>query len=421
MNVILTTYQGAFLGPIAKFLGYILEGIYTVLSQIGIENTGICLIIFTFIVNGLMIPLQIKQQKFSKMSSIMNPEIQAIQQKYKGKKDQESQQKMSIETQEIYKKYGVSPASGCLPMLITLPILFALYRVIYNVPAYVGQVYDIYEGIANQLIDLNVSVKELAKYATSNTYIITDAVKNATGENADKISYYIDVIGQYGSEAWDKLAVKYPTLKEEIAVVSAKSSEINYFLGLNIADTPGLKSFSVIIPILSVVTQFISTKLSMAGNPQATDPENPTAASMKMMNNVMPFITGAMCFMFPIGVGIYWVTGNVFRILQQIGINIYFDHTDMNAIIEKNIEKNKERMEKMGVKTNGNTATLANQNLKKKDYTKKEDNSKDTVKASSIASKSTKNTDFERAANKKYKPGSIASYANMLNRDDSKK
>lgn len=421
MNAILTTYQGAFLGSIAKLLGYILDAIYTVLSQIGIENTGICLIIFTFIVNGLMIPLQIKQQKFSKMSSIMNPEIQAIQKKYQGKKDQESQQKMSLETQEVYKKYGVSPASGCLPMLITLPILFALYRVIYNVPAYVGQVYDIYEGIANQLIDLNISVNELADYATSKTYIITDAVKNATGENADKISYYIDVIGQYGSEAWNNLATKYPALKDEIAVVSAESSKINYFLGLNIADNPTYKNFSVIIPILSVVTQFISTKLSMAGNPQATDPENPTAASMKMMNNVMPFITGAMCFMFPIGVGIYWVTGNVFRILQQIGINIYFDHTDMNAIIEKNIEKNKERMEKMGVKTNGNAAALANQNLKKKDYTKKEDDSKNTVKASSVASKSTRNTDFERNTNKKYKPGSIASYANMLSRDESKK
>ena len=421
MNAILTTYQGAFLGPIAKLLGYILAAIHTVLSQIGIEYTGICLIIFTFIVNGLMIPLQIKQQKFSKMSSIMNPEIQAIQKKYQGKKDQESQQKMSLETQEVYKKYGVSPASGCLPMLITLPILFALYRVIYNVPAYVGQVYDIYEGIANQLIDLGVSVKELSKYATSNTYIITDAVKNATGENADKISYYIDVIGQYGSEAWNNLAAKYPALKDEIAVVSAESSKINYFLGLNIADNPTYKNFSVIIPILSVVTQFISTKLSMAGNSQAMDPENPTAASMKMMNNVMPFITGAMCFMFPIGVGIYWVTGNVFRILQQIGINIYFDHTDMNAIIEKNIEKNKERMEKMGVKTNGNAAAFANQNLKKKDYTKKEDDSKNTVKASSVASKSTRNTDFERNTNKKYKPGSIASYANMLSRDESKK
>ena len=73
------------------------------------------MILFTFLVNGLMMPMQIKQQKFSKMSMIMNPEIQAIQKKYKNKKDQASQQKMSLETQAVYQKYGVSPASGCLP------------------------------------------------------------------------------------------------------------------------------------------------------------------------------------------------------------------------------------------------------------------------------------------------------------------
>ena len=151
MNVILTTYQGAILGPIARVLGYILQALYALLANFGIENTGICMILFTFLVNGLMMPMQIKQQKFSKMSMIMNPEIQAIQKKYKNKKDQASQQKMSLETQAVYQKYGVSPASGCLPMLITFPILFALYRVIYNIPAYVPQVYDVYSGIAQQI------------------------------------------------------------------------------------------------------------------------------------------------------------------------------------------------------------------------------------------------------------------------------
>ena len=75
MNVILTTYQGAILGPIARVLGYILQALYALLANFGIENTGICMILFTFLVNGLMMPMQIKQQKFSKMSMIMNPEI----------------------------------------------------------------------------------------------------------------------------------------------------------------------------------------------------------------------------------------------------------------------------------------------------------------------------------------------------------
>lgn len=99
MNVILTTYQGAILGPIARVLGYILQALYALLANFGIENTGICMILFTFLVNGLMMPMQIKQQKFSKMSMIMNPEIQAIQKKYKNKKDQ-------AHTEDVFRNSG---------------------------------------------------------------------------------------------------------------------------------------------------------------------------------------------------------------------------------------------------------------------------------------------------------------------------
>ena len=75
VDVILTTYQGSILGPIARMLGQILEWLYLFMSKLGIENVGICMILFTFIVNLLMFPLVLKQQKFAKMSSIMNPEI----------------------------------------------------------------------------------------------------------------------------------------------------------------------------------------------------------------------------------------------------------------------------------------------------------------------------------------------------------
>lgn len=411
MNVILTTYQGAFLGPIARVLGKILEAIYYVLDMVGIENTGICLIIFTFLVNGLMLPLQIKQQKFSKMSAIMNPEIQAIQKKYKNKKDQASQQKMSLETQAVYQKYGVSPASGCLPLLITMPILFALYRVIYNVPAYVGQVYDIYAGVAGQLKGLGASVKDIADMVGAQTYVVNDAVRHAK-EDGNNLNYFIDVLGQFNSASWDKLADKFPDLTSAIDSVKNQSAHINSFLGMNIADTPKLKSISISIPILSVVTQILSTKLSMAGTNQNIDAENPTANSMKVMNNVMPFVSGAMCFMFPIGVGIYWVAGNVFRIFQSLGINLYFSRIDMDDMIQKNVDKSKKRFEKMGI-----DPKVASQDLKKKPSAmEKKKNEKATPNASQVTKNKTKNTNYSRPDNKKYKEGSIASYANMLNR-----
>ena len=181
--VMLSAYQGSILGPIAKLLGKILEGLYFVLSKVGIENTAVCIILFTFIINALMIPLQFKQQKFSRMSSIMNPEIQKIQEKYKNKKDEESQKLMNYEMQALYSKYGVSPASGCLPLLISLPIMFALYRVIYNIPAYVPQIYDIYAQLGKNIMEAGASVEDLKEYISSNTYVVTNAIKGAAKNN----------------------------------------------------------------------------------------------------------------------------------------------------------------------------------------------------------------------------------------------
>ena len=425
MSVFLTTYQGAILGPIARLLGYILQGLYSVLSVVGIENTGICMILFTFIVNALMIPMQIKQQKFAKMSSVMNPELMAIQAKYKNKKDQESQQKMSLETQAVYQKYGVSPVSGCLPMLITLPILFALYRVIYNIPAYVPQVYDIYDGLAKVLQEAGVTVSQLAdkSYISNPTYVVTQAVKAAKSD-AGNINYYIDVLSQFNSSGWDVLIKNHPDLSEVITKTAHQARDINYFLGLNIADTPKIKSVSVIIPIFSIVTQYISTKLSMAGTQQQTaNSDNPMGQSMQTMNTVMPFMTGFMCLMFPIGVGIYWIAGNVFRIFQQLCINLYFSKINMDDLIKENVDKAKKKYEKMGMDPSvlDKAAKTRTSNINTNAAQKQTSTADNTAKKnSSISDKARKSStkDIKKSKNSNYKEGSIAAYANMLNRDD---
>ena len=110
---------------------------------------------FTFIVKLLMVPLTVRQQKFTKLSSLMNPEIQAIQKKYKGKKDQETMMKMQEETKAVYEKYGTSPTGGCLQLVIQMPIIFALYRVISNIPAYVNEVKKVYVNIYEVLVNSN--------------------------------------------------------------------------------------------------------------------------------------------------------------------------------------------------------------------------------------------------------------------------
>ena len=149
---VLTQYDGAILGPIAKLLGVIMNAIYSFLEVVGIPNVGLAIILFTIVVNVLMLPLTIKQQKFSKMSAKMQPEIQAVQAKYKGKRDSVSAQRMNEEMNVIYEKYGTSPTGGCLPLLIQMPILFALFRVINNIPAYITSVKEMFTGLVDAVM-----------------------------------------------------------------------------------------------------------------------------------------------------------------------------------------------------------------------------------------------------------------------------
>ena len=167
MNGILLTQDSGFLKPIVWILGKIMEGIFTVIDAIGIPNVGLAIILFTIVVNLLMLPLTIKQQKFSKLSAKMNPEIQAIQNKYKNKKDEASVMAQNQEIQAIYSKYGVSPTGSCLYLLIQMPILFSLYRVIYAIPAYVSKVKEAFFPLVNEIIATDGATELIKGFSNS--------------------------------------------------------------------------------------------------------------------------------------------------------------------------------------------------------------------------------------------------------------
>ena len=169
-NILLTQNTGRILGPVAKLLGYIMEGIFYVIDKIGIPNIGLAIILFTIVIYLLLMPLTIKQQKFSKLSAKMNPELQEIQKKYKGKQDNDSMMAMNMETKAVYAKYGVSPSGSCVQLLIQMPILLALYRVIGNIPAYVGKVKDAFFPLVDKLINEQGSVEFLQTFANANMY-----------------------------------------------------------------------------------------------------------------------------------------------------------------------------------------------------------------------------------------------------------
>ena len=132
-DILLTAYPGSILGPIAKLLGILMDWIYSGISNITggrVESVVLSIVIITIIIYMCLLPLTIKQQKFSKLSQKMQPEMQAIQAKYKNKKDQASMMAMQEETQLLYQKYGISPMGSCVQMLIQDPYLIIRFRIV---------------------------------------------------------------------------------------------------------------------------------------------------------------------------------------------------------------------------------------------------------------------------------------------------
>ena len=186
-GILLTQDDGAILGPIAKILGVIMDIIFNFLDLIGIPNIGLSIILFTIVVNVLMLPMTIKQQKFSKLSAKMQPELQKITKKYEGKKDQTSMMLQQEETKAVYDKYGVSPTGSCLQLLIQMPILLALYRVIYAIPAYVGKIKDVYIPLVNKLIGVEGVDEILKGFKNSVRYVNQFSNEAFTSGNTDYI------------------------------------------------------------------------------------------------------------------------------------------------------------------------------------------------------------------------------------------
>ncbi len=419
---LLTQNSGKILGPIAKVLGYLMNAIYAFLDKfLHIQNVGLTIILFTIVIYLCLLPLTYKQQKFSKMSQIMNPEIQAIQKKYKNRRDQASVQAMNEETQAVYQKYGVSPSGSCIFMLIQLPILFALYRVIYNVPAYITNVKNTFDGVVTGIMGTS------GYQDTMNSFLETVSKKNSvfrgitlnfSGTSQQAHDSIIDVLYKCTSDNWALLQDKFSGLSDIIASTQSAVEHFNNFLGINIVYSPKtiistsaheghyvLIFLALLVPILAALTQFLNIRLM----PQAATnggQQEAMAGQMKMMNYMMPLYSVFIVFFLPVGVGIYWIAGSLIRSFQQFLLNKHFDKMDLEKIIKENqakaTAKNKKKIEKKGVAGEQitNAAKLNTRNIQ---YRSMAD------KAASVSSK-----DMKQDTNKKYKEGSMASKANLV-------
>ena len=427
---------------VVKLLGLIMNCIFEFLNLIGIPNIGLSIILFTIVIYLLLMPLTIKQQRFSKLSARMNPEIQAIQAKYKGKQDQASMMAMNQETKAVYAKYGVSPSGSCVQLLIQMPILLALYRVIYAMPAYVTKIGEAFGTIADKIMQASDGVETIKGLSAAAPFAKNFAIneRNAIIDTLNKLS---------SAEMMDlseKFGLSDLTYNGSIILTNGTEKGLidiyNNFLGLNIGNSPMVTMKSafaagnylllvgaVAIPVLAAVTQWINYKLM----PQATtddnkdrkkQPTNDTAEamqqSMKTMNTIMPIMSAWFCLTLPAGMGLYWVIGAVVRSIQQVVINKHMDNMDIDAEIQKNVEKYKEKLKKQGIdpaKLQAAARTSTKNISSKASY-------------QNTSSKRTARTDEEKAEdvrksteyyNKNAKPGSLASKANMVKQYNERK
>ena len=406
MGILLTQREGLIVGNIAKVLGFIMNAIFELLSKIGIENIGLCIIIFTVVVYTLMLPMTVKQQKFTRLSAVMNPEIQALQKKYQGKQDQASMMKMQEEQKLIYEKYGTSPTSGCLGSLIQLPILFALWPIVQNVPAYVKGLKEAYMPLVDGIMAQDGFKDVMVKIGSEKPILISPDRFDYTKANT-----IIDVLYKFQESTWDTLASEFPSLSNLISETKETMMSMNYLFGINIAETPsnmitsgiataavGTVIVAVAIPVLAGLSQVVSMKVAQSRtNNSNQNKDNPMVQQMDMMMKVMPIMSVFMCFSMPSGLGIYWITSAVVRTVQQVFINKSLNKKSIDQIVKENSEKAAKKRNKK------NTADGKNINNMATKYTRRIEE----MKAEAIA-------EAEKKMTSNAKPGSLAAKANMV-------
>lgn len=406
MNFLLLTKSTTFIiGPIATLLGYIMDGIY----KLGIHNVAWCIIIFTIIVNLLLLPLTIKQQRFMKLNSIMQPELMALQKKYKDKRDQATMQKMQLEQQAIYDKYGATPTGGCLTTFIQLPIMFALYQVIYRIPAYIGAIKEMLMNVVTPVMQQPGYIDKIADLASANNLPIDKIDYNI----ADKL---VDLFGKFNAAAWEELKGIFPALESVIEENSQNFLGVNSFLGgLNLTEAPGFKlSIALLIPILAGLTQWLSVKTMNINNASAQNEDMPGAGAMKSMNTIMPIMSVFFCVTFPIGIGIYWVASSTVRMVMQLGINQYMKKINVDDMIKTNIEKRNKKRERKGLPPINANATIKSANRAAEVAAKKKEMEEERAKKPL-----TNSTDYYKQ--KRENMGTIASRARMVQDYEEKK
>lgn len=326
---------------IAKFLGFFINiFFYFIYDVIGIEycSLGLAIIILTIFARLLMTPIAYRQQKSMYKMQLLQPELKKIQDKYKDAKDDpEIQRKMSMETQKLYSENNVNPLSGCLPLIIQLPIFFGLYYVMQNPFLYISSIGEIFEQMAGFVLNNMDNVTLSTAVFDWGSQL---GVEGGTEYTVDLISKMINCLGP------SEMGIINDVITDEtFNALFAQKTNIETFLTINLTETVGYEwDIKLIIPVLSGVTTFLSSWLMSRKN---KNPDPAMKSQQKIMNITMPIMMAWITISLPAGIGLYWITSNIYQLIQQLILNKHFsnkaDEDDMKVVIPKEEKKKKKK------------------------------------------------------------------------------
>lgn len=293
------------MGFISELFGYVLNALYNL-----INNYGIAIIIFSILLRIILIPITIKQQKAMKKSNKLQQEMKEIQAKYKN-----NPEKLNQETIELYKREKLSPFSGCLSAILQLVIILSVFWLVSQPLTYM-------KGLENSEIYKEYKIKTEENASTKSTYKEISIINLVESD-------YQEIVKQLENENVENRE-ELENRKEEL-----ESLRINMeFLGLDLSKVPtqNLSDWKVyIIPVLYVITSFISirittkTQSSKKENEEKTEQEQSMEQMNKSMSYMMPIMSISIAAIAPLGLALYWLVSNVLMIIERLIINRFMN------------------------------------------------------------------------------------------------
>jgi len=346
MKIALAATTNWILKPFALLLSLIFNGLFTVISGWTTSQAlAITIILFTLIVRLAMMPLMLNQQRSSRRMTRLQPKVQKIQEKYKNKKDPESNQRMQAEIQELYKQNKANPMSGCLPLLIQMPIIFALFEVLRNVPFYVNTIGELYERLATivqgqagygDILTSNFStvIAGLRKFDVTTNTSVMDLLYHLTR------TQWAELIETFGLASNAEFMKDYELVTEynTFGITSVEA------LTFNLSEAPGWKGWGILFPLISGGTTFLQSWLSQHATEKRQKMASPdgiadtSQQSMKMMTYVFPIMTLFFTAQMPLGLGLYWIAGNIFAIFSQMISDAIIDKEEYKEAVKRRDE-----------------------------------------------------------------------------------